>query len=96
MLLYIDTTDFYILILFPATLHNSLMSSSSFLVVSLRLSVFAVMSSAYSDSFTSFFPFQIYFISCLIVVAMIFHFYIFSCRRSSLLVFRSFLSIVAL
>ena len=63
LLLYIDTTDFYILVLFPATLRNSLMSSGSFLVVSLRLSVFAIMSSAYSDSFTSFFPFQIYFFS---------------------------------
>ena len=38
----------------PATLPNLLMSSSSFLVVSLRSSMYSNMLSANSDSFTSF------------------------------------------
>ena len=46
-----------VLILYPATLPNSLMSSNSFLIVSLGFSRYGITSSVNSDSFT--FPIRI-------------------------------------
>ena len=54
LLVYKNAKDFWILIFYPATLPNSLMSSSNFPSAPLEFSMYSVVSSAKSDSFTSF------------------------------------------
>ena len=82
LLVYRNATDFCILILYPAALPNLLMSSSSFLVMSLGFSKSSIMSSAIVIGL--FLPFQIWipFISLSFLIAVSWTFFTFKNRAT--------------